>query len=123
MTLLQRYPSINFPTVATQVAINCRVPYIVTVYGITVVRCSPVGSNDRPPTCEALQKASEGLMLDSERIWDGVTCCLLDEETMGQLIHGPFTWSIGTLQSITPEGGCAGISVDVAVGMDPCLEC
>lgn len=119
----QRFPSREFPAIATTVPENCLVPFLVTVYNVSIVRCAPVGSATSGPTCPQLDESAKGLFLDMERVWSGVACCLSDKETMKTLVGAVYTYSLGTMTSIGPEGDCVGFSFDAAVGMDPCLEC
>lgn len=123
VSVSQRFPSRDFPAIATTVPLNCAMPYLVTVYNITLFRCVPVGDAMKPPTCSAMNDAATGLFLDMERVWDGVACCLSDMDAMRLLVGNVYTYSLGTMTSIGPDGDCVGFTFDVAVGMDPCLEC
>lgn len=120
--VVRRYPSRQFPTPDFGSPSNCRAPWVVVQYQLTVVRCSPVG-DARGPTCEALDTTAQGTMRDLERVWKGVACCLEDRETVQQLLRGAYQWVFGNQEAVEPQGGCAGSTLDVLVGMLPCLEC
>lgn len=120
--VVRRFPSRTFPTPDFGSPSNCRVPYLVVQYQVSIVRCHPTGGA-HGPACNALEAAAQRTMRDLELVWDGIACCLEDRETVQELVRGPYQWVFGNQESIEPEGGCGGSVLDVLVGIPPCLEC
>jgi hypothetical protein len=120
---VQRFPSRSFPTADLGRPNNCDVPWIVAAYTVTIIRCMPAGSAHRAPTCDQLDEVAQRTLKDMEQVWDGLVCCLQDEEAMQTLLTTTYTWTMGTQQTITPGGGCVGSTTQVILGMPPCLEC
>lgn len=120
--VVRRYPSRQFPTPDFGSPQNCDAPWVVAQYQLTIVRCYPT-SGAHGPSCEALDATAQRTTLDLERVWKGVACCLKDRETVEALLRGGYQWVFGNQESVEPQGGCAGSTLDVLVGMHPCLEC
>lgn len=122
INVARMYPSRDFPTPVIGIR-NCDAPYTVVEYLITLARCVPVGNMQRPPTCVKLDESAQSLMDDLEDIFTGVSCCLKTSPYLEDLAGRRFPWIIGDVESIGPEGGCAGAVVSVLVGYDSCLGC
>lgn len=123
VNVIRRFPSRQFPTPDFGSPRNCFLPYVVTQYQLTIVRCAHVGSGRQGPTCTDLDTTAQQTMRDMERVWDGIACCLNDDDTVRQLVLGAYQWTFGNQETTEPQGGCVGSTTDVLVGIPPCVEC
>lgn len=123
INLVQRFPSRQFPAADLGTPQNCEAPYLVAVYQVEIVRCMPTGSQSHAPTCNELDQSAQATMLDAEKVWDGVSCCLQNKDVVTQLVGAPNAWVMGLQQTVNPQGGCVGSTLRVTVGMPNCLEC
>jgi len=74
-----------------------------------VYRCWPSSEDGSAPSCEDKRfPASMGLTTDTQLLWQAAWCCNLDN--YGQWMDD---WEIqpNVSQPISPQGGCAGVSV------------
>lgn len=124
VNIIRHYPSTQFPTPDIGTFANCDTPYVIVEYGVQIARCTPVGSGNRPPSCDALDSAAQLQMADMQLIRDGIACCLRSpSDEMVDAAGRGFRWSLGTHEAIGPEGGCTGSNLQVVIGMMNCLEC
>lgn len=114
------FPSISIagggPVGPTSAANNCALPYTVVEYLLTVVRCTPVGNGQRPPSCESQTGSARTLISDAEAVRAGVKCCVENFPKMQP-------WAVGDTMSVGPEGGCAGSTLVLWVGLSNCRPC
>ena len=120
--LIMSYPTSSFPA-QDQAPNICGVPYIAHLLGITLLRCTPVGTAQAAPTPKALTDAAEQELCDVERLQAGLVCCFSDKASMGALLGNGFKWVLGQLLTLGPDGGCAGIQQQLTVGLPTCFEC
>lgn len=122
INVISTYPSRIFPDPDRGQPQNCPPPYIVAQYGVTLLRCTPVGSGTKAPTCEQLDANAQLTMRDQEEVQAGVICCLQDEDTITTLIGQQIVWVLNDQATIGPQGGCAGSQQLVLVGFS-CRIC
>lgn len=105
----------DFPAPSTDFAINgCGVNGWGIVLEMGVLRCAPVGTVSRGPTC-AEHTASAEQVADDDRAMRLAVCDLLS-------VKDPMTVSVGAWTPIGPLGGCVGGLRSVTVLVDEC-EC
>lgn len=122
INVARMYPSRDFPTPLVGVN-NCDAPFTVVEYLIQIARCAPVGNAQHPPSCAKLDASAQDMMDDLETIFTGVSCCLKTSDLLIDLAGQKFPYIIGDVESIGPEGGCAGAVVSLFVGFNSCLGC
>lgn len=111
------YYSNVFPTEITQdtvVPAACGPGIVVADYTLSLVRCAPQpkGNPPRPPTCDALSDVALLLDRDAYALRSALLCCLRDLRNDRTIIE----WRLGSTQSVGPNGGCVGNTLQILVG-------
>jgi hypothetical protein len=130
VSIAEQYPSHTFPTpatapTATNVAQNrCGANIWVIRYEVSILRCVPVQDDQgNPPECSALDEAAQVAARDAWAVRTGIGCCLADLSR--DLLPNGSTeiadYLIQDQPSRGPEGGCAGSSLNLLVGIRNCL--
>jgi hypothetical protein len=124
VNIVNVYPSLNFPVPYAGENANCNIPYDVVSYNVLVLRCAPVGTPDYPPDTGKLDDAARLTMMDIVAMRAGASCCLNDRTAMTTMIgNETYRWVFGDHLTVGPEGGCAGSSMSVVVGLPTCQVC
>lgn len=126
VNILRGYPSFDFPNpaIGSITRNNCEdAPYTVITYAVQIIRCAPVGTPRKAPTCDKLDESAFTTMIDMDAVRQGVICCLRDTDTITPVAGEPFKWVLGDQETYGPEGGCVGSTAIVLAGLPTCLEC
>lgn len=117
LTTTRITPSSSFPPGGPEVIIDCGIPYLVASLEISILRCIPLGTDKRPPTCAQLGTATRIQYEDAFAVWQGTLCCLRTMRDTGFVQE----FSMGVQTFIGPQGGCGGSTLNVDLGyLGPC---
>lgn len=120
--LARIWPSSQFPDENRSVRGTPGCPQVSTTAAelvITLLRCSPVGSEDGcPPTCEELEAVARTVHVDTAVVHTALLCCL--PHTAGRRGR---RFVLGQSRTVGPQGGCVGIEQRVTVALPGCGGC
>jgi hypothetical protein len=116
------YASRTFPQ-PDATANVCDAPYEVVVFAVSIIRCVPVGDIDHAPSCEQLSAAAYTTFTDQLIVREAVRCCLQNQDTLGGVAGFNYRWVLDEHPTIGPEGGCAGSTLRVFMGLMNCHDC
>lgn len=110
------YLSEIFPE-ETEVSVSpqCRAPFEVGEFTVSVLRCAPNPDGDgNPPSAAALDAAAALLLQDMAEAMDAVIavlCALQDADSISDYLADP-------VEAAGPEGSCMGFTLKVRVGLE-----
>lgn len=111
---VRRYPSNSFPLEQVDHEAECGAGWLVVNFIVTLVRCVPSPDEaGEPPLCEDLTTAALQLYRDMGMIRSAVDCCL---STLYDT-HQVAAYELGAQEVIGPQGGCAGSTLAVQLGI------
>jgi hypothetical protein len=115
VNVVRYYPSTTFPDEDSRV-VTCGPPLRAADINVQVLRCAPVWDGNGSAPCD--DTVAERLDSDSEALWNGVICCLLD-------LHRTefIEWTLRQQVVNGPEGGCVGSTLTITVGMPSTCGC
>lgn len=106
------YDSAAFPA-PQEAPRNCGAPYAVGQIGLALARCVPVvDERGYPPTCAELADAARLHAREAYWMRRAALECLCSMRRSGVIAE----YLIGAQVPVGPQGGCAGIAMDVTIG-------
>lgn len=123
VNLARIFDSRSFPVADTGTPGNCDATLEVAVYEIEIWRCAPTGTIHNPPSCDDLDDTARLTMSDITAVRWGVKCCLRDADSMHDVLPVGYRWTFEEHITKSVEGGCAGSSLSVVIGIPQCWEC
>lgn len=119
LTVVRKYPSVDFPAEATVDEANagCPPPLLAAVVTVSLLRCIPgMDDNGTPPSCEDLQAAAIIQDIDDAVIRRTLACYLMDLADQGAIVG----YVIGATVANGPQGNCGGSDTTVTIGINNC---
>lgn len=119
----QQYESADFPTPWTgeqnQGVGKCGPPLFVYQYTLSISRCAPISDDENAPPCPELNAATRVVYEDAWAVRTGLMCCLC-----AGIKRNPVTgikaferYWVGPQENTTPQGGCQGSRITVAIAV------
>lgn len=104
---------------------HCGPSIMVISYTVSILRCSPTGQDQSPPTCDDLAEAARVAVLDADAVRWGVWCCL---KSMSRVTEVPalkiHNFQMGAQPMVGAQGVCQGSELSVLVGViNSCPPC
>lgn len=116
----RRFPALVFPLEEIDHQAECGSPYLVVDLTLSLTRCTPVGQNGNPPTCDALRDAAMQMSKDKADLRAALVCCLEDMYNQNST-NGLQAYEVLAQESVGPQGACVGVETHILIGfLNPC---
>jgi hypothetical protein len=96
---------------------KCGAPLFVYQYTVSMLRCSPIGDEDAPPSCEALSAAARVTVEDAWSVRTGLMCCMCAGTTRTDGVKLFERYWVGPQIEVGAQGGCQGSAITVSIGV------